>query len=89
MSESRLLDFCAESVKFMNMSRLNAVRARIAPSRQRLLAHPLYARMASLDDVRVFMGSHVFAVWDFMSLLKRLQRDLTCVTVPWVPVGDA
>ncbi|MEY4307334.1 MAG: hypothetical protein RJA95_702, partial [Verrucomicrobiota bacterium] len=71
------------------MTRIDAVRARIAPARARLLAHPLYARMASLDDVRVFMRSHVFAVWDFMSLLKRLQRDLTCVTVPWVPVGDA
>ena len=71
------------------MSRLEVVRARIAPARARLLAHPLYARMASLDDVRVFMRSHVFAVWDFMSLLKRLQLDLTCVTVPWVPVGDA
>ena len=71
------------------MTRLETIRSRIAPARARLLAHPLYARMASLDDVRVFMGSHVFAVWDFMSLLKRLQRDLTCVTVPWVPVGDA
>ena len=71
------------------MSRLEAVRSRIAPARARLLAHPLYARMASLDDVRMFMRSHVFAVWDFMSLLKRLQRDLTCVNVPWVPVGDA
>ena len=71
------------------MSRLETIRSRIAPARARLLAHPLYARMASLDDVRVFMRSHVFAVWDFMSLLKRLQRDLTCVNVPWVPVGDA
>ena len=57
------------------MTRLEVVRSRIAPARARLLAHPLYARMASLDDVRVFMRSHVFAVWDFMSLLKRLQRD--------------
>lgn len=71
------------------MSRLDAVRSRLAPARARLLEHPLYARMGSLDDVRMFMRSHVFAVWDFMSLLKRLQRDLTCVTVPWVPVGDA
>ncbi len=81
--------FSPDPNNFVHMTRLEVVRSRIAPARQRLLAHPLYARMASLDDVRVFMGSHVFAVWDFMSLLKRLQRDLTCVSVPWVPVGDA
>lgn len=71
------------------MSRLDEIRSHLAPARRRLLAHPLYARMASLDDVRVFLRSHVFAVWDFMSLLKRLQQDLTCVTLPWVPVGTA
>jgi hypothetical protein len=71
------------------MSSIPVIRERVGPARQRLIGHPLYHRMTSLDDVRRFMEAHVFAVWDFMSLLKRLQRDLTCVRLPWVPVGSA
>jgi hypothetical protein len=66
---------------------IEQIEARIAPLRARLTSHPLYARIRTRDDVRVFMESHVFAVWDFMSLLKALQLRLTCVSVPWAPTA--
>src|ERR1700692_875844 len=58
---------------------------RLARLRDALLDHPLYADVVSLADLRQFMEDHVFAVWDFMSLLKRLQQDMTCTRVPWFP----
>jgi Protein of unknown function (DUF3050) len=59
----------------------------IEPARQKVIGHPLYAQLNTVDAVVTFMEHHVFAVWDFMSLLKSLQRSLTCVQVPWVPSG--
>ena len=57
--------------------------------RTALLDHPIYTHVVSIADLRRFMEDHVFAVWDFMSLLKRLQKDMTCIRVPWFPAEDA
>ncbi len=61
----------------------------IEPVRNTLLAHPVYSQIQDLQGLQRFSETHVFAVWDFMSLLKSLQIGLTSVTLPWVPVGNA
>jgi hypothetical protein len=66
---------------------ITKLKAAIEPARQRVVTHPIYHRLTTLEAVAGFMEHHVFAVWDFMSLLKSLQRRLTCVEVPWVPDG--
>lgn len=66
---------------------LRTLQSAIQQRRAEVVAHSVYTSLSSVEDVAVFMRSHVFAVWDFMSLLKNLQRTLTCVSVPWTPEG--
>ncbi len=61
----------------------------LADDAARLMSHPIYARLQTMENLRTFMVSHVFAVWDFMSLLKSFQARITCVRIPWVPMMDS
>ncbi len=61
----------------------------LTPYRNQLQQHALYDAIHSLDDLTVFMSYHVYSVWDFMNLLKYLQQQLTCTTIPWQPVQSA
>jgi hypothetical protein len=72
----------------MQVNTVHHVEEAIAATKQQLLQHPLYQHIQNLDDLKVFLHYHVYAVWDFMSLLKALQQKLTCTTTPWVPVGN-
>lgn len=57
----------------------------IADQHQKLIDHPVYRQLNDLRSIQAFMECHIFAVWDFMSLLKALQNKLTCTNVPWRP----
>jgi hypothetical protein len=66
---------------------IDRLEGQIGEARRAVIGHPVYAALDSVDAIRTFTEHHVFAVWDFMSLLKSLQRNLTCVELPWVPTG--
>jgi hypothetical protein len=68
---------------------VTALKEVLSPVRDRLIHHPVYQDVQSSAALRIFMQHHVYAVWDFMSLLKALQRSLTVVSIPWVPRGNA
>lgn len=57
----------------------------IRNKQQALEVHRVFSAIKNIEDLRVFMSWHVFAVWDFMCLVKRLQRDLTSVDPLWIP----
>ncbi|SFT63889.1 Protein of unknown function [Lishizhenia tianjinensis] len=67
---------------------LERIEKSIAPLVDQLRSHKLYANLNNIEDIQHFMEEHVYAVWDFMSLLKALQQSLTCTTTPWVPVAN-
>ena len=67
---------------------MKSTKAHLDQKKTELSAHPIFSEIHSLSVLQRFMESHVFAVWDFMSLTKRLQRDLTCTHLPWLPPRD-
>ena len=70
-------------------TQIEKIKKTIEPLRQEIINHKVYSAIKDIDDLKVFMQFHVYAVWDFMSLLKTLQGNLTCTSVPWFPKGTA
>jgi hypothetical protein len=64
----------------MNIATINN---KIQPQKELLLDHSLYNKVKTIEDLNCFLENHIYAVWDFMSLLKALQAKLTCTTTPW------
>lgn len=63
---------------------IQSINNNIQSQKDILLNHPLYSQIKTIEDLQSFLEIHVYAVWDFMSLLKALQQKLTCTVTPWV-----
>jgi len=72
----------------MNEAKIQHIQDRIEPYRTQLISHPIYAEIDCIEKLHVFMEGHIFAVWDFMSLLKALQREFCPASIPWVPPAN-
>lgn len=68
--------------------KLEKIQSHIEPLRAEIINHKVYDVINTLEDLQIFMEYHIYAVWDFMSLLKSLQINLTCTSIPWFPVGS-
>lgn len=59
------------------------INSKIQSHKDLLLQHSLYEKVKTIEDLHQFLENHIYAVWDFMSLLKALQQKFTCTTTPW------
>jgi hypothetical protein len=69
----------------LDVRSIEGLRQAIDAVRSDLLRHPIYSAVDTVPRLRQFMSAHVFAVWDFMCLAKRLQRDFTSLGEVWLP----
>ncbi len=71
----------SRSPDFISPSPLIELEAEVSA----LSEHSVFGQVQSVGALRTFMEHHVFAVWDFMSLLKALQAQVAPAHWPWQP----
>ncbi len=71
------------------MNYLELVNKQLSPLIAQIKQHSIYHSIRTLKDLQIFMEHHVFAVWDFMCLLKELQARIVTTRAPWLPSKDS
>jgi hypothetical protein len=64
---------------------LEQLESTINPEVVAIAQHQVFQSIDSIEKLCQFSEIHVFAVWDFMCLLKELQRKLTRSSLFWLP----
>jgi hypothetical protein len=67
---------------------ISEIQEKIKSLRDEIVNHDLFKEINTIEHIGIFMQHHVYAVWDFMSILKSLQNNLTETHVPWFPKGS-
>jgi len=72
----------------LEMLKIKKIENAIESSSEALANHKIYDAIKTFEDFRIFMSYHIFCVWDFMNLIKRLQLEFTCCKVPFRPAPN-
>ena len=67
------------------MDSLHNHKKKLTSLKMRINKHPLFKNNLDINEIKLFMEAHVFAVWGFMSLLKKIQKKITPQNIPWIP----
>src|SRR5258708_32209684 len=58
---------------------------RVERLKENVTRHPIYESVETLQDLRCFMEHHIYAGWDFMSVMNALQSAVAPAQTPWMP----
>jgi len=64
---------------------ISTILDKLNTEQEKLYKHPLYEEITDLQSLQVFMKYHIFAVFDFMSLLKSIQKEVAPAEKFWQP----
>ena len=64
---------------------MNNIVQDLEPLKDKLRNHSLYKNIKDVEDLKIFSSAHVYAVWDFMSIVKSMQNYICPSSFPWRP----
>ena len=70
------------------MENLNTHKKELSQLKKSIRGHTLFSNKLSNRQIAIFMESHIYSVWGFMSLLKSLQYALSSNNLPWIPTSN-